>query len=534
MSVNQLKRILLPIVCIVSFFFHFSCIKENDFNYDKLAGSNWDPDLALPLIQTSINIQDISGLVDSANYSTDSNHLLKLIYTGNIYSIGSNHFLPVLNQSDDAVFSLNASDSTLLYQSGTITKTISHFAPFIFQNGTCDSMLVESGQLDISLVSDIPHSGILNITIPDAIKNGQSLSCQLPFTWSGSATTVGKSIDLSGYFINLSGSGIPGVLTINYSITYNNSTSLSAVTGHQSAVHLDFNAIHFKSIYGNFGQQAITLFEDSALITLFSNFQNGTLYFDDPSLTFTLKNSFGMPIDAHVSSLTAINRLGQSFPITGAIPDPLPIGFPSVAGQSAISSFTLDKNNSNVRSIISQCPKYITYSLNATSNAPNPAYNFLLDTSEFRADIKIELPMRGYASGFTIQDTVDFRLDKINDLKNAIFRINIDNGFPANAYTQIYFTDAGFNILDSMILDPSHTLIESAQVNSAGKVIASTHKMLDEPFPSARLDHLYQTKKMLIRSLINTADFQTGRIIEIYDDYKIDVKVGVRADFNIH
>jgi hypothetical protein len=394
-------------------------------------------------------------------------------------------------------------------------------------------MLVRSGSMNLTFTSNIPHSGVVTVSIPDAVRNGQSLSCQLPFTYSGSQINTTLPVDLSGYFINLHAGSSPGMLTINYSVTYSNSSSSLSLSGRQSKVRLDFTSINFTSIYGNFGQQSVSLFEDSALITLFSNFENGTLFFDDPSMTFTLKNSFGMPIDAHVTSLAALNRNGSSFPITGAIPNPLPVSYPTVPGQTATGSFVLDKTNSNIRSVISQCPKYIVYSLNALSNSPVPSYNFLLDSSAFTADIRIDLPMRGYASGFTVEDTADFTLDRIEDLKSATFRINIDNGFPATAYTQIYFVDSNYAVLDSMIIDPLNAVVESAPVDNSGRVISSMHKMTDEQFSAARLEHLYHAKKLLITSLINTKDFQSNRIVEIYDSYKIDVKVGVRAQLNI-
>jgi len=144
----------------------------------------------------------------------------------------------------------------------------------------------------------------------------------------------------------------------------------------------------------------------------------------------------------------------------------------------------------------------------------------------------IDFPLRGYASGFLISDTVEFELQNIEGIDSATFRINVDNGFPASAYTQIYFADSNYVVLDSMLINPSALLVESAQVDANGKVTQPTHKMIDEPFSKLRLNHLFTAKKLLIVSVIDTKDAPNS-LIEIYDYYKMDVKIGVRASYNL-
>lgn len=527
------KTLSAFLLIIGSLIFH-SCIKDDDFNFDKVASTTWNPDVAVPLIHSELTIDDIIAVDDSNVFSSDSNHFVTLTYRGNVYSMMGSEFLPVIDQNDFVAFNITSGDSTTLYTTNSLSKTITKSVPFIFPGGeTIDSLNIKNGTLEVQINSAVPHPGTMNITIPNMDKNGSTLSFNVPFVAStGPQIITIDSMQLDGYFLDLSSSGVSNLFNIDYTAQFNNSNSSLSITDKNFDVTTHFKNINFSSIFGYVGVHGINLYEDSSRITLFDNFQSGILFFEDPKMTFTLSNSFGMPIDAHLTSFSALRKDGTSVPITGSIPDPLPIGYPTQVGQVATGSFSLDKTNSNIQYVISQAPRYIVYSLNASSNIPSDPLNFITDTSKLKADIRIDFPLRGHASGFAISDTADFTLEENDDIESAVFRINIDNGFPASAYTQVYFTDSNFVVLDSMLLDPTTRLVESAQIDANGKVTQSTHKMSDEPFSKTRLQHLYSTKKLIIYSIIDTKDAPT-RQVEIYDYYKLDVKIGVRAQLNM-
>jgi len=511
-----------------------ACVKDNDFEFDKIASANWNPDLAVPLIHTEMSIQDIIGTTESDIFSVDSNHLVSLIYRGNIYSMSGSGFLSMVDQNDNTPFTINTGDSIALFATNSLSKTIPKIVPFIFPGGQIiDSLYFKTGTLEIRITSTVPHSGTLNVSIPDMLENGYPFNFNVPFNaCTGTQIIKIDSTSLIGNSLDLTSTGMPGIFHINYTATFNNSSSATALTNKNFVVESNFTNINFSSIFGNLGSTVMNMDEDSSQITLFDNFQNGELFFEDPKLTFTITNSIGMPIDAHLASFNIITKAGTTIPISGGIPDPLPVSYPTQAGQFATSSFILDKSNSNIQEIISEAPQYFVYSLNATSNVPSVPFNFLTDSSQLKADIMIDFPLRGYASGFLISDTVEFELQNIEGIDSATFRINVDNGFPASAYTQIYFADSNYVVLDSMLINPSALLVESAQVDANGKVTQPTHKMIDEPFSKLRLNHLFTAKKLLIVSVIDTKDAPNS-LIEIYDYYKMDVKIGVRASYNL-
>ncbi len=526
---KQLFALLLTLGILSS-----GCIKDEDFNYDKVAATNWDPDIAIPLINSSLGINDLTGFSNSTIVDIDSNNLVHLLYQGNVYSVYGYQFMPMLSQSNIQIFNLNQTDSANLYQSGTVTRTYSIIFPFAVTSGEqLDSVLLREGFLDISVQSQIPHSGSVTIDIPEAQLNGVPFSRNVPFNYAGGLPVLSaNSDDLAGYKLNFRGSGSFNQLRINYTLTFNNSTTSLPCTFRNFYLTCDFNNLRMANAFGYFGQKPLLITEDSSKIELFNNSIFGNIAFDNPKITFDISNSFGMPIYAQMTSLYSISNTGATTAITGAIPDPLPVNTPSVLGETALGSFYLDKSNSNIASVLNQNPRYIAYNVNATSNSPTPAYNFVSDSSLFKVDIEVDLPLFGTAEGFTVQDTADFNLENIEEIQKATFRINATNGFPANAYVQVYFADSAFAILDSLLSNPSDFIIESGLLDVNGKVILPNTNTRDEIFDKSRLNKIFQAKKLIILGIINTQNAPV-QMVPIYSSYRLDIKVGVRAIANL-
>jgi hypothetical protein len=316
-----------------------------------------------------------------------------------------------------------------------------------------------------------------------------------------------------------------------YTITFNSpGTMPSRVTGLDFNITTGFDAITPGAVYGNIGTQTFIIDQDSSKISFFDNFQNGSVFFQDPKLAMYITNSFGLPVNIDITSIVAYNRNGNSVPLTG-YPPTIQIPYPTTPGQTAMDSIVLSNGNSNIQAGMAINPNLIVYTLTANT-APSSSTGFVLDTSSFKATVRIDLPLRGYADQFTVQDTAEFQLDRIEDVESATFRLNIRNGFPGRAVNQVYFADANFNILDSIFTLQQDREIAAAQVNSSGIVTTPSDTRIDIPFSGSRLEHLYNCRKILINSTIETTD-APNRIVEIYDYYNINVKIGVRTKLKL-
>lgn len=525
---------------IVAAFILFSftisaCIKKDDFNFEDPSYSIWQPEVALPLVNSVLTMDDLLGRADSGTLEIDSaTDRVILIYDGNVYSVNGEDFLPLLDQQDLGEFRLNAPDSAQLTGSGTLLQQLPRDFPFTVANGEeLDSVVLKNGMLNVSLINTAPHGGTFSVRIPAARKNGVVFDQSVLFTpANGTSTSASGSFDLSGYSIDFTAGTSSNRLDIMYEADWTNSGLNLACTDRPLSFTIDYDQLRLSAAYGDFRQRSLSISVDSSELTIFQNTLGGTIHFDEPKFVFNIRNSFGMPVRAILQNLVSIPRTGPNIPVTGAIPNPIPVGVPGAPGLVAATSFTLDKNNSNVQTVVNAEPEYISYDVDATTNVPSGTRNFLLDTSRFSVDLRVELPLVGYASGLSVQDTADFELENVEELQSAIFRLYTSNGFPAQSWTQVYFTDSLYQPLDSLLFDPQDGLVPAALTNAQGIVISPTVKTHDEPFDRSRLERIFQAKKLLIHGLIDTRNAPL-QSVEIHSNNSLLIKIGVRASLKI-
>jgi len=189
---------------------------------------------------------------------------------------------------------------------------------------------------------------------------------------------------------------------------------------------------------------------------------------------------------------------------------------------------TLDKFNSNIDDIINGRATYLNYDITAQSNpAGNVGQNFVVDTSKIEVTAEIELPLSGIAKNFVVRDTIPFEMEGLNELVEATFRINTDNGFPVDVAVQCYFLDSNDVVIDSL-MGVDQSLILAGLVDSDGRVISSTHKTLDIPMTTERINEIAKMKSIVIIGRANTNDNGTTTI-KLYSEYRLDVKLGLKA-----
>ncbi len=531
MKISLKHKMRLILIAITLNF--YGCIKEEDLNFDKITSGEWTPEWAIPVIHSRLSIKDITAMADTGMFSINNNNQISLIYNTNVFSVYGYEFFTPVNQSEWNSLQLTTPDSVELYQNDSVSRSLNIVFPLTFPNGEqIDSMTFRKGALRINMTSNIPHDGILNITIPSATLGGLPFTKNIPIGASTNTSISTQNIyDMSGYNMRTSNMGMSNQLNVSYTLTFINSNTTLNTLNKNFDITTSFDSIAPASLFGFLGQREFILPSDTAEIGIFNNFEGGGIFFEDPKMTITMTNSFGMPIDAQISTLSAIHTNGSVQPITGPIPSPL-VDYPIVFGQTATNSFVFDNTNSNIQQVINSTVKYFVFDISAGTNTPLPTYNFMSDSSIFKADIKIEFPMKGYTTGFTVQDTVEFGIGEIKEISSLAFRLNISNGFPVNARTQLYFTDDNYNILDSLFTSSQDRIIESAEIDVNGRVTTPTIRSADEVFDGIRLQHLFSAKKILVRGIIDTKDAPTTSV-QIYDDYKLDFKLGIRTKLKI-
>ncbi len=538
MKFSSLKYTLAAVFC--SSVLLTACLKDN-FDFSKLGKSPWNPNLAVPLAFSKLTIEDILKASDKdGNIQIDGNNFCTLVYKDRLFSLQAKEIINVPDQFFNTDLSLSAGDITTL--TGTGNVTVNYTQTITYNAGTTeiDSILYKLMTLNIFTASDFNHSGSLLVTIPGAKKNGVAFQTTIPLNPS---SNTNNNYDLSGYKFDMTlGGTTTNQFQILYGLTLTNSGN-PTTTANKVSVQTSFNNNQFDIIHGYIDQLALSPYEDTVLVKLFSNsFGNGSFRLVDPYMEIGFNNSFGVPITGTFAYLKGFNPIsGATYDISSStgIPNPLPIPSPAIIGQTATSGFNLTNANTGglMTEMINEQPKYVIYKLNSFSNTPPPSNrNFVIDTSRFTVDMNLYLPLHGRAFDFIFQDTLDFKFDGITELDNVLLRTYINNGFPIDVNVQAYFVDhdSTTNIttyLDSLVV-PSQIFMKSASVDlSSGRVTTPTSKTTDVVADRNKLARIGKANKILIRATGATINNGTPNV-KIYSDYILEVKIGVQTQLN--
>tara|TARA_R110002049_G_scaffold251679_3_gene426097 strand:- start:3033 stop:4625 length:1593 start_codon:yes stop_codon:yes gene_type:complete len=527
-----MKSNLPVLVFLGTILISISSCTDDYFDFDNFRVDPIKPEIAIPLINSSLTPRDIFLAKETSDaISTNADGFISLVYDKGGLRINSSDLINIPNQSFRESTNLTTTDISNLPIQGSITKTFSGSYNFNNPNGIrLDSALIKSGSLEFNLSSDLQHGVNAKVTFPTFLSNGIPLEIDLTASFNGTTPTSDISlIDLSNYTISLdnsSGSRLP----LDYEITVNYTGNPLST---QDSIRLSFKteSLEFKSFWGYGGQQLITFPQDTLALTIFKGAVGGNFSVAEPKLTITTINSFGIPFSVQ------FNRLDANTINSGEIPvqlsqNPIFINEPSFIGDSAITQVILDANNSNIAPIISSLPKDFVFDIVANTNPNgNISQNFVSDDSQVNVNVKLELPLQGTLSDYVLVDTFDFEFDNTQLLDAATFRTNITNEFPVDADIQIYFADGNARILDSLFIGQKK-LILSGAIDADGKVIQPTNETEDTDIDKVGLTNLFRSSKVIIKANLSTTN-SGGTVVRFYDNYRLDVKLGIKAKFNL-
>ncbi len=324
-------------------------------------------------------------------------------------------------------------------------------------------------------------------------------------------------------------------------LKHNPSSPLNA--GKQITISVTQNTDDIKSVSGYLGRFNLIDDKKTIDINLFSNaFKVGKFNLVNPYFIFTFQNSIGLPINFRFSQLTGkSNEDGSTINLVGnsGIPNPISIQSPLYTDQTPVKT-TLRIDNVGTNGAISNLlnilkPGSIIYNFLSITN-PNGdiSENFLRDDSKLDIDVEFGLPLYGAAENFAIQDTFDFKFDKIEEIESLLFRTIIDNEFPLEAKMQVIFIDGNLKRLDSLVTstDPSEQIIIPAgDVNLAtGALTKSKTKTSNFLYSKERIEKITRAEKILVRGTLNTTGAGLGTNIKIYNTYKMKVKLAAQAE----
>ncbi len=471
--------------------------------------------------------------------TVDGDGFLRFIYFEELVSADATSYISIPDQSASENISGPATTGF-----GTQTVTINDSITFPFSNSEeIYQAILKAGTLDVNISHNYQHDISITLTLPTAINGGSPFSQTYDLSYTGFVpVNASGSHDMSDYDIDLTnGGGSFNTLpyTIEMTITENVPNPVLGIEN--ISLSADFTGLQYSYLRGYMGQFNIPFNLDTVDIDIFDNSANfASFFFTDPKARFEFHNSFGIPIEADIDTLTTELNDGTPLTITGTYDDsPVAIDYPNLAeaGQTIISEFVIDNTNSNIDDAFNPAPNKMYFQVTGTANAAGPVENFVTDTSRLVVFGEAEIPMDGRVSGFVLADTVtdmelpDTTEDGYEELNFVKFKIETENGFPMDARIQCYFLDSNDVLLDTLFHN-NDNFASSASIDGDGKVTTSTKTFLETTIDKERYKTIMPATTMIIVGTISTTN-GGATSVKIYDSYYINIQMGALVNGTI-
>jgi hypothetical protein len=520
----------------------YSCT-DDYFEFDKVKFDDWRPELAIPLVNSSLTLEELILNKDSNRIIQEDPNtgILEVSYEGSVFTLSGEELITLPNQSMNQLINGISIPST-----GPNQVTANRSFDFTYNIGAgieVDSLLLKGGDLRLTFESKFQHNLDITLNLP-GFKNssGQSLSQNFSMPPSNGSTVVARSaiISLNGYTLDMTKGGS----TVN-NIEANVTITLTRVDGNPSSPtdELEFTAqltnLSFKEFSGYVGQRDLELDIDTIPINLFNNFKNGTFFLSNPFLDITIQSGYGVPVNLGFQELKARNIDRNPNEININLPqNPIQLNSPP-RNQVAETKLQLVNTNSNIDTVISFLLKEIIYDAVANFNpngqpGPGQPRNFVSDESKIGLDVFLRLPFEGHASGFQLVDTIDFNFEVADELDNGLIRVIAENTFPIDAAFQVVFVDSAYNRIDSLYRPDAQnpgalrSIVPASITDANGETIQSSRKLTDVEVNTTRLKELSKGRYAIILAELETVN-APNQVVRFLPEYQLDISLGLKA-----
>lgn len=496
----------LSLVCLV--LTQISCVDTDEWS-DVTLG-DFEYEIAIPLVNSQLTLTRINDIVEgNTGIRFDPDGRASVFYSGE-----------VLKKTSTAIFPPFPGGIPFL-----ITDTATAVEILPLEQYIIKKAIFKETKINFYFENNLPENVTIDMTIPEVTKNGQPYKQTFKLNYAGSLPVKYQTEDISmdGWTLQT----IQNKMTFHYTARTEDGTEIKLDHG-----QMNFDLIKFSYIEGYVGYHIFPIEGSIIDVRLFDNWLSGTFDFENPKITLSLDNAFGLPVRSKVNKmeLTSVtgNTVGLQSPFVDNGIDFLYPSFEEI-GQIKTTYFDFNRDNSNIREIFNEKTKYISYDISALVNPDKDStkIGFVTDDSYFIVNVAAEIPLLGSVNNLVVTDTVDLDLGEISHVNEAELKVIFGNGFPADIRVQVQFLDNSGRVVDELF-DGQGLEIEAAPLNESDRVTQPSEKIFFVKMDRDRYDKIKDADKMVVLGHINTTDSDQSRSLWIYDDYGIDVKMGAK------
>lgn len=497
----------------------------------------WNPDLAFPLVFSSLTVDDIITEDEENTYIYDSNNFVTLVKTKTVFSETLNQFLSITSpQGLNAAISLDAGEILTFTGSGQVQKTVGQTHTLGFNNASNASLehvVFESGLMTIEVTSDFQHGGALLVAMPELRLNGVSFSQSYPINYTGGVFNQTFTVDLTGYEMTLSTAGVHSIPIFYTMLLQDGGGAVPLPTNSMNVTH-SFTTLDMSYADGYFGEIDL---EVPAGIVALDLLDNGALHFEDPRLRLVVSNQIGASMQVSVQTLYGEGEAGLlPFNHSQVMPSPFIITPAPSVGDSSVQSFYFTRENSNIAVLMNGQYNNLHHDFDASVNPGGTTFNFARRNSTVKVTAEAELPFWGSSNHYIFEDTLDNPMAEIGDIKDNIesglLRVNTLNGFPLDGILKLYLMDSLYNVVDSLLADGEYVIRSGPIVQDGslmdGRVISPVNTNNDIPIDSTRVQTLFGAKYLKVHADLTSTDDAIPNI-RIFATDMLQVRIGLQV-----
>ena len=290
-----------------------------------------------------------------------------------------------------------------------------------------------------------------------------------------------------------------------------------------------------KFVKGTWGREEFKLTPAIIPIDLYDDrFLNGNLRFTEPTITANIESSFGVPIRSRIDILNAWTKTGFPMTIDASAIDGIDINYPLLVerGVSKKTVLQLDYTNSNIVEVFDAQLTELEYGITAIANPEDDQdlTVFIEDTSTFKAQVIVEVPVIGSTKNFVATEEFDVPFEDIETITEGEFKLIVENELPIGAQLQFYFLDANQLIIDSLF-QTIPQLVEASAIDDNGQVTAASETTTYIPIATNQMQNIIEAQQIRVKATFQTAE-NGLREVAIKADQTINFRMGLKFKIN--
>jgi hypothetical protein len=500
-----------PTFCLKTIFFLFilslsGCLDVTEESKTGLSDGEYE--LAVPLINSKITVSKVSE-VSKGNTSIrlGNDGKATILYNGEVIRRTAASIFPPF-------------PGVIPYP---IEDTLSKIKLQFNNTYLIKKAIFQDTKITFTFKNSLPQNVEIKMRVLELTKDGKTFEKDFSLEYKGTtpATLTTEQISIDGWTLESNDNS----MTFQYDAVLPTGEKIKL-----DFAQMNFDIIKFSYIDGYLGYHKFAVDGSAIDVGLFNKWLSGSFDFEDPKISLSVENAFGLPVRSQVNKMELTSVTGNSVQLESEfITKGIDFAYPlfSEIGQVKTTDFVFDKSNSNIRDVFNEKTKTISYDILALVNPDQDTSSrgFITESSYFVVNVAVEVPFYGSVNQVVVTDTINIDLSGSEEVLSAQFKSISSNDFPADLTLQAYFLDDNGQPIDKLF-NADGIVLKAATLLQNGKTTPGGENIDILNFESERVNKIRNSKKLAIVGSINTLGSDMKQSLWIYDSYGIGLKLG--------